>query len=223
MTNSRSADNIPTGDKPIGFGKNRVENLTDAIFAIALTLLVLGVEVPQETENTLSAAGLLFQLVPDFFHYILAFIVLAILWVFHHQQFHHIQHIDRRMVWLNIATLMFITMVPFSSSYADTFYDQQIASIFFSTNLLVIGVLIWLQWQHASVNHHLISIHVSDDEILFEKRKNMLIPILGIIAIGLSLIGVIWAAGIFYTLPVILFFLDRWHYGYRRQGPQAGG
>ena len=213
-------DNIRTGDQPAGFGKNRIENLTDAVFAIALTLLVLGVEVPQKSESMVPAAQLLIKLFPDFFHFILAFIVLAVIWVFHHQQFHHIQQIDHTMLWLNILALMFIAMVPFSSDYADTYYNQQIAGIFFSANLLIIGILYWIQWEHATKDHRLVSPHLDPSEIHFEKQKNLLIPTLGILAIALSLMGVLWAAGIFYTLPLILFFLQRWH---NRQGLPVGG
>jgi uncharacterized membrane protein len=202
---------IPTGDRPAGFGKNRIEALTDGIFAIALTLLVLGVEVPTVPEASISAAQLLIDLFPDFFHYILAFIVLAVIWVFHHQQFHHILHIDRKVLWLNILGLMFITMVPFSSSYADTYYTEQVSGIFFSTNLLIIGLLIWLQWEHATKDHRLVSPHLDSSEIRFEKQKNLIIPTLGVLAITLSLFGVLWAAGIFYTLPLILFLVQRWH------------
>ena len=207
----RRMDIIRTGDQPAGVGKNRIENLTDGIFAFALTLLVLGLEVPIVPEETVPAAKLLISLFPDFFHYVLAFIVLAVIWVFHHQQFHHIQYIDRTMLWLNISALLFITLVPFSSSFADTYYNQQVASIFFSANLIMIGLLNWLLWEHATKDYRLVGPDIDPYEILFEKKKNLIIPLLGIFAIALSLIGVVWAAGIFYILPLILFFVERWH------------
>jgi uncharacterized membrane protein len=201
---------IPSGDRPAGFGKNRIEALTDAVFAIALTLLVLGVEVPQTAEEMASAAQLLINLIPDFFHYILAFIVLAVLWVFHHQQFHHILRIDRTLLWLNILALMFITMVPFSSSFADTYFLEQVAGIFFSANLLVIGIIIWFQWEYATKNFRLVSPQLDPCEIRFEKQKNLIIPVLGVIAIAISLMGIGMASGIFYSLPLILFLVQRW-------------
>ncbi len=200
----------PGGDRPAGFGKNRIEALTDGVFAIALTLLVLGVEVPSFPEATVPATQLLINLIPDFFHYILAFIVLAVIWVFHHQQFHHILRIDRTMLWLNILALMFITMVPFSSSFADTYFEQQAAGIFFSANLLVIGVIIWFQWEYATKNHRMVSPQLDPCEIRFEKQKNLIIPVLGVLAIAISLMGVWGAAGIFYSLPLVLFLVQQW-------------
>jgi uncharacterized membrane protein len=207
----KQMDMTHTGDQPAGFGKNRIEALTDGVYAIALTLLVLGVEVPRTMEESVPAAQLLVSLIPDFFQYILAFIVLAVLWTFHHEQFHHIRLIDRTLLWLNILTLMFITMVPFSSSFADTYISDQVAGVFFSANLLIIGLLIMAQWVHATKDYRLISPNLDPGEILFEKRKNLIIPILGICAIGLTFIGFGWAAGVFYLLPVILFFLHRLH------------
>jgi uncharacterized membrane protein len=200
-----------TGDRPAGFGKNRIEALTDGVYAIALTLLVLGVEVPRTMEESVPAAELLVSLIPDFFQYILAFIVLAVLWTIHHEQFHHIRFIDRTLLWLNMLTLMFITMIPFSSSFADTYISEQIAGVFFATNLVIIGLLIIAQWEHATKSHRLISPDLDPCEILFEKRKNLAIPILGICAIALTFIGFGWASGIFYLLPAVLFFLHRWH------------
>ncbi len=200
---------IRIGSQPPGFGKNRIENLTDAIFAIALTLLVLGVEVPSVADETVPAAKLLVSLFPDFFNYILAFVVLAFIWVFHHQQFHHLQRIDRTMLWLNIISLMFITMVPFSSDFADTYYAQPVANVFFSANLIIIGLLNWLQWEHATKDHRLVSPHLDPVEIVFEREKNLTIPVLGVFAIALSLAGIAWAVGVFYLLPLVLFFLQR--------------
>jgi uncharacterized membrane protein len=202
---------IPSGHHPVGFGKNRIEALTDGIFAITLTLLVLGVEVPTAPEPAVSANQLLVNLFPDFFEYILAFIVLAVIWVFHHQQYHHILQIDRTMLWLNILSLMFITMVPFSSAFADTYFNQQVAGIFFAVNLLVIGFLIRAQWEHAIQKNLIINADLDPCEIRFERQKNLIIPGLGVVAIVLSLAGMVWAVGVFYTLPLILFLAQRWH------------
>lgn len=197
-----------SGDQPVGFGKNRIEALTDGIYAIAMTLLVLGIEVPQNQQG-LSAISVLIDLIPDFFHYALAFIVVAILWVFHHEQFHHIRVIDRKMLWLNILALLFVALIPFSSNYADTFVLEPGPAIFFSINLLIIGIIISRQWTHATRDHRLVDRSLDSGLIFLEKRKNLLIPALSVTAIILAIIGVPWSSGIFYFLPLLLFLMQR--------------
>ena len=72
--------------KQIGFGKNRIEALSDCIFAFAMTLLVISIEVPENANSftpdlvTLTVRDLL----PDIFHYVIAFLLIAALWVIHH-------------------------------------------------------------------------------------------------------------------------------------------
>lgn len=195
-------------EKTVGFGKNRIEALTDGIFAIAMTLLVLGIEVPQNQPG-LSATQVLIDLIPDFFHYALAFIVVAILWVLHHEQFHHIRAIDRKMLWINILALLFIALVPFSSNYTDTFVLEPAPAIFFSINLLIIGALISWQWTYATRGYRLVDRSLDTGLVLLEKRKNLLIPVLGITAIIFAIIGVPWSSGIFYLLPLFLFLIQR--------------
>jgi uncharacterized membrane protein len=86
-------------DDESGLTKNRVETLTDNIFAVAMTLLVLNISVPQISSHSVSVIGTelanrLFDLWPKIFSYGISFVILAVYWRAHHRQFHYIKHSD---------------------------------------------------------------------------------------------------------------------------------
>ena len=104
-------------DKETGkvFCKNRIETLTDGVFAIAMTLLVTGLDIPKL--NGIATSGtvdsILLNLFPDFIHYIIAFVLLASFWWASHLRSHYLQSIDRKMSFLTIMTLLFVGLSDF--------------------------------------------------------------------------------------------------------------
>src|SRR5271157_1564546 len=102
----------------IGFGKNRIETLTDGIFAFSMTLLVTGIDVPQVQEefNATSAYQVLHDVFPDLIHYMLAFLVIAVFWYIHHTQFYKVRSVELKLLWINVFTLLFVALIPFSTS-----------------------------------------------------------------------------------------------------------
>src|SRR5260370_42083933 len=101
---------MPQSSSAGGLSKNRVETLVDGVFAIAMTLLIFNIKVPE-----LPGGGKdpdlnrrLLALWPQFTSYAITFVMLAIYWVGHHNQFHFIRRVDRSLLWLNILFLMTI-------------------------------------------------------------------------------------------------------------------
>ena len=83
----------PESSQELGLTPRRLEALTDGIFAIAMTLLVLTLNIGKITEGLTSASlhKLLLEQIPKFYNYALSFVLLAIFWMVHHQQFHFIK------------------------------------------------------------------------------------------------------------------------------------
>ncbi len=100
-----------------GLSKNRIEALADGIFAVAMTLLVLDIKSPEQrwfgTDSVL--IDYLLQLEHSFAMYAISFFVLGIFWIGHHVLFHFVRQMDRRLLWLNLAFLLLVTLVPFST------------------------------------------------------------------------------------------------------------
>ena len=122
----------------------RIEALTDGIFAIAMTLLVLTLTLPDMLETQLGLSQLLADQWPKFFNYALSFVLLAIFWIVHHQQFHVIRRTDRGHIWINIGILMFVALMPFSTDVAGDYSGETLAELLFSANLMILGLLFLL-------------------------------------------------------------------------------
>jgi len=191
-------------------GKNRLENLTDGIFAFAMTLLVLGIEVPTDADAAAQALSdmnpvkaLLVSLYPDITHYMLAFVIIAAFWVIAHSFSEHIRYVDRKLLWLNIAKLMFVALIPFSTDLADTYVQFPNAALLFEANIVIVGALMYLQWAYASRNHLLISPGLPDSEIKHTKVTILVMPAIALVAMGVALMGVTWSMLLFVLAPLI--------------------
>ncbi|HZD94478.1 MAG TPA: TMEM175 family protein, partial [Candidatus Sulfotelmatobacter sp.] len=110
----------PTSVRKIMHGillsKGRMEALTDGIFAIAMTLLVLELKVP-DLPRSASVHELLQKIgeeTPAFFSFLVSFLYCGLLWMMHHMAMHFIRYLQIGLVWLNLLFLMSISTMPFS-------------------------------------------------------------------------------------------------------------
>ncbi len=189
-----------------GLSKSRVETLTDGIFAIAMTLLVLGIEVPQIDPLTPMDA-LLHSLIPDLLQYVVAFLVLAVFWTIHHNQFYYIRIIDYRLLWLNIFWLLLVGGMPFTTSLAETYIQDYQAMIIFGCNIMLIDIILAVHWHHATRGRCLIDPATSPGVIAAGERRIGLIFILalaGTIAAPFS----VYAGIILFALIPLAFILN---------------
>ncbi len=167
---------------------NRLEALTDGVFAIAMTLLVLGLEVPRiprASGNAQLTRALMEQLLP-LAKYAISFLLLGAFWVIHVRQIHHIRKVDVTFLWFGMAALLLIALVPFSTSLVSEFPGRDASEFFFHLNILGISAIYALQWIHATRGHRLVSPELSDEAIEVDRRLNLLVP-------AFSLVGLLTA------------------------------
>jgi uncharacterized membrane protein len=97
------------------YGSERLVAFTDAVMAVAITLLVLDLKLPEGLRD-----DQLYSIIPSLAHalwcYALSFVVIGILWMVHHNQFHSIRRVDGVMLWLNLFFLMSVALIPFVTS-----------------------------------------------------------------------------------------------------------
>ncbi|MCM2466535.1 TMEM175 family protein [Methanoculleus oceani] len=198
-------DGRETGAPP-GFPKNRMEALTDGIFAIAMTLLVLSLDVPAGIHDPSGATvtAMLASQLPAFYHYLLAFFILASFWIVHHVQAERLRHTDRTFLWINIVMLLFVTLVPFSVSLIGDYPGRIFAAIVFEVNLLGLGLLFAAQWRYATHNRRLV--HPGTD-IRRGNQRVMVVPAVSVIAILLALAGWTWSTAAYALIPLVMRFL----------------
>lgn len=186
---------------------HRLQALTDGIFAIAMTLLVLAIDLPGKGRDHihLGLPGFLARHVQDFFNYALGFVLLAIFWLIHHQQFHFIRGVDRVLIWINIFMLMAVGVVPFTTSLVGNYPAETLAEFIFAVNMFVIGALFFWNWAYASKGRRLVDPQMSEAHVRAIRNRGLVLPCVSIVAAALSTVGPLLASYSYLAAPVILF------------------
>lgn len=195
------------GESRLVMAPYRIQALTDGIFAISMTLLVLSLDMPQK-EQALDQRGLFSFILSqgqDLFNYALSFVLLAVFWLIHHQQFHFIKRVDRRLIWINILTLMTVGLVPFATSLLGDYPAHSVAELLFALNMFVLGFLFYWNWSYAAKGHRLIDPGLDRAYIYIVKKRNMVLPLISLCAVVLSGIRPLWASYAYVAAPIILF------------------
>lgn len=191
--------------------KNRLETLIDGIFAIAMTLLVLGIAAPKpaisEAPEVLPRE--IFSLLPQFFIFVIAFLVLAVFWLNHHRQFHFVRIVDPRLLWINILFLIFIVLIPFSTDMAGDYPEVPIAVLFFHVNILLIGLTFAVHWKHISRSEHLCD-PLPDERVMRNRFINAaLIPVVAASAILITIVSAPASLLVYLIVPAGYILLNK--------------
>jgi uncharacterized membrane protein len=118
--------------------KERLEFFSDSVLAIIITILVLGLHVPNVLPHASFREYLtaMAPLWPKFGSFVLSFIIIAIYWINHNYFFHKIDKITPGLVWLNILWLFTVSVIPFSTLLLGEHYDDHFPIVFYATNTL---------------------------------------------------------------------------------------
>lgn len=133
------------------FSKGRIEALTDGIFAIAMTLLVLELKVP-DLPKSVATAELLHRLgeeAPAFFSFLMSFLYCGLLWIMHHMAMHFVKHVQIGLAWLNMLFLMSISILPFSCGLLGHFLHNLAAQEIYFGNMFLAALLLACEWVFA--------------------------------------------------------------------------
>ena len=186
--------------------KNRLESFVDAVFAVAITLLVLDLVVPALPHSNVAIIAYLDSLLPKFVGYFLAFFLLAILLNIHNRQFKNLEYADQNLWWINIVFLAFIVLVPFVTSIWTEYGDTTIGVLFFHFNMLISGIILYFIWAYAKNHKYLLRKDITSRTISIITYRNLAIPIASIIAIGLAFFTPI-LSNVAYALILLIIFI----------------
>ena len=129
-------------------GIGRILALSDGVFAIAITLLILEIAVPATTDAGLPRA--LLGLWPRYLAYVLSFVVIARFWVAHRMAFRLIARDDAVLVWLNLLLLMFVAFLPFPTAVVGEHGGSPAAAIFYASSVILASLASAAYWWYAS-------------------------------------------------------------------------
>jgi len=215
MTRSPTSDSsVPDGPAP-----RRLEALADGIFAIAMTLLVLGIDIPSaEAVAGGRLAHLLAARQQQFFNYALSFILLANFWTAHHRQSRCIRQTDPHHLWINIFLLLFVCLMPFSTSLAGNFPNEAAAQFFFHGNMLAVSLFFLWNWTYATRGRRLVAADLDPAVVCSGLVRSGIV-----IAACLAALGLTFAAPGSSSYAYLLIPLGMWIHHRAGPSPQPNG
>jgi uncharacterized membrane protein len=150
-----------------GQSLERLAALSDGIFAVAMTLLVLDLHVPVRelvhSEQQLRAA--LLALAPQFIAYLMSCLTLGIFWAGQQTQLNYLARGNRDLTWIHIAFLFTVSILPFSTRLLAEFIEYRTALLLYWLNIFVLGAILYASWRYAT------RAGLLKDDIPFEIRR----------------------------------------------------
>jgi TMEM175 potassium channel family protein len=168
-----------------------VISFSDAIFAFAITLMALSIDIPDLPSNLTQSELLdkLYGLFPQFESYIISFAVIAIFWVSYHQVFNHIKGSHIIMVYLNLLFLLLITLLSLSTSLVINYGAYHIPYIIYSLMVILTSSLLVMIWWHATKDKLLIDKNLHQFYIKGVMANLISIPLVFTVSIIISFVN----------------------------------
>jgi uncharacterized membrane protein len=173
-----------------GLSKHRLEALTDGIFAVAMTLLVIELKLPEHAtvrDPSDLAIGVV-RLIPTFVAWIISFFVLAIFWFSHHRLFHHLRIVDGKLLWLNILYLSFVSLMPFSSALAGEYPRMLFSQWFYSSTMILLALLGLLKYRYVFRHPELWATPVTVGFYRGARFRSLGLVVVALVAVGITMV-----------------------------------
>jgi len=152
MNESEAREGNTTYNQIAGESVERLAAISDGIFAVAMTLLVLDLYEParelihSERDLWHSLAGMF----PQFIAYLMSFLTLAIFWNGQQAQLNRFARTDRHLTWIHMAFLFAVSIMPFSTRLLGDFINYRTALLYYWGNIVLLGIVLYLSWRYAS-------------------------------------------------------------------------
>ncbi len=170
----------------------RIEAFSDGVYAIAITLLILEIKIPQPGAVPLSTQ--LLRQWPSYVSFLISFAFIGIMWINHHRMFTHIKRSDNGLMIFNLLLLLGVTFVPFPTAVLAAHLGQpgqRTAALFFNGTYVFIAIAFNLLWRYAaSGNRRLLSHDVDEQAADQITRQYSFGPLLYLVCFGLTWISV---------------------------------
>jgi uncharacterized membrane protein len=191
-------------------GTDRLEAFSDAVFAIAATLLVINIKAPSGLSDSTQLLDALIGQWPVYVSYVMSFIYLGIYWSHHHNIYAFFKRTDHIFLKLNLLFLMMIALIPFPTALLGSYLHvrdekQRIAVLVYTVSLFVTAILFLSIWLYAAHKHRLVDQNLDNNII----RATTMQYLIGPISYGISFLVALWhpGASLIVVLLVTLFYL----------------
>lgn len=187
-----------------GLPVHRIEALTDGIYAVAMTLLVIELKLPEHSQlhNAADLHQALANLLPKILAWVISFFVLGFFWFGHQRVFSHVRRGDGKLAALNIAQLALVSLMPFSCALIGEHGRELVSQVIYSSNMAALSVVALLTSRY--VHRHPDSVLMAMSEPLYRGAR---LRLLGLLLISVMAVGVNWIAPTFGNTAFMLMAL----------------
>ncbi|MEP7230600.1 MAG: TMEM175 family protein [Ginsengibacter sp.] len=197
------------------FQLERLILFSDAVFAIAITLLVIDLKIPELSEpvTELKLVNALLSLLPKIIGFLLSFFLIGLYWTIHHRLFGFVIAYTQRLLWLNLFFLLGIVLLPFTTAFYSeyTFNFLKTPIIIYSLNFCYIGLMSFSLWKYVSSSKNNLSDNLSPLLAEYYTLRAIAIPIIFAIIIVVSLFNPKLAIYIPPLTPVFMWMIGRFY------------
>jgi uncharacterized membrane protein len=180
----------------------RLISLSDGVFAFAMTLMVITLDVPKpESVSTADLPGTVQKQWPEFLSYGLTFWIIATYWFVHRRFFRQITGEDGAVGWINMLFLFSIVFLPYPCDMMGDFSDSRFALIFYATSMIVTSLVLTVLWEYSR-RRGLMDKDVAEREHIGARVRGALIPGVMLLSIALSFFS-LTAARFSWTLILV--------------------
>ena len=192
-----------------GRDRDRIVNLSDGVFAIAITLLVLDIRVPDIPENLVAGKlpGELLSLWPRYLGYFLSFVSISVFWIIHHSIFRSMRTYDRNLLYLNFLFLMVVAFIPFPTALLGEYGNHQLPVAVYAATLAVGRLFLTAIYWYSMRNDRLLAEPQNPATVRFLLVRGVTIPAVFLLSIGVSFFSVsaaIWTWFIMIAIDAIV-------------------
>ena len=183
----------------------RVMALTDGIFAIIMTLLVLDIHVPQLSANESLKTAFLLDVWPTVVVFVISFVLTGLYWVAHRDMFNLVRGVDRGLVWLNILFMLPVALVPAAAALLGAYSHDQLALRIYGLLFVLIALMRLALWYYIGTRRHLLIEQVDRRTLLTGAFTSIALILAYLIAILVAGFAPYLSLGIYAGVPALYF------------------
>jgi uncharacterized membrane protein len=198
------------------FQLERLILFSDAVFAIAITLLVIELKVPEIERAELTEGKLLQALahmIPKFFGFIVSFMFIGIYWTVHHRLFGYVINYTPKLLRLNLFFLFAVALMPFSTAfYSEYVMKHVLTPVFFYTgNIIILGFFNLLMWRYISNPKNKLSEGLSQSDAKYFSLRAIVVPVMFTLFAFVYLVNPLIASWMPIMIPLVMRLLKKQH------------
>ena len=168
------------------FQLERLILFSDAVFAIAITLLVIEIKIPEIHEKPVTENAVLqklAELIPKFVGFLVSFLLIGQYWIVHHRMFSFVINFTDRLIWLNILFLFAIALMPFSTGFYSEYVLRGVVTpvIFYTGNIALLGLANFLMWRYLSNQKNNLTENLTPALAKYFSLRALTVPIIFVI------------------------------------------